>query len=178
MINITPEYRYFSHKYGLLRPVLAFFCNWKLNVQSYFEELKIKTSQPFHVCDITDSVRKAVDSSGISEGIATLTSMHTTCALTVNENEERLFSDIENYFLGMAPADAPYKHNDLHLRSNIPPDEPENAHSHLISMMLGNSETVTIHKGSLVLGCYQAILLLETDGPRERKISLQILGAK
>ena len=71
-------------------------------MQSYFEELKIKTSQPFHVCDITDSVRKAVDSSGISEGIATLTSMHTTCALTVNENEERLFSDIENYFLGMA----------------------------------------------------------------------------
>jgi secondary thiamine-phosphate synthase enzyme len=94
-----------------------------------------------------------------------ISSLHTTCALSVNENEKRLFDDIRDFFLTIAPVEGPYKHNDLHLRINIPPDEPENAHAHLIAMMLGNSEIVTVPKGSLGLGRYQSILLLEMDGP-------------
>jgi thiamine phosphate synthase YjbQ (UPF0047 family) len=66
----------------------------------------------------------------------------------------------------------------LQLRVNIPPDEPENAHSHLIAMLLGNSETVTVHDGVPVLGRYQSILLLEMDGPRERTLAVQVLGVQ
>ncbi|MEW8066574.1 MAG: YjbQ family protein, partial [Candidatus Thiodiazotropha endolucinida] len=52
----------------------------------------------------------------------------------------------------------------------------ENAHAHLIAMMLGNSETVSLHDGALVLGRYQSILLLEMDGPRERACAVQVVG--
>lgn len=143
-----------------------------------YRQLVISTGKSFEARDITENIKDVLRESGIQEGMVTITSMHTTCALSVNENEERLFEDISNFFLSIAPADEPYKHNDLHLRVNIPADEPENAHSHLIAMMLGNSETVTVHNGDLVLGRYQSILLLEIDGPRERTLAVQVLGIK
>lgn len=145
---------------------------------SYYRELKVTTGGSFVVSDITESVNAAVKASGITEGMVTITSLHTTCALSVNENETRLFDDIKNFFLKITPSDAPYKHNDLHLRVNIPPDEPENAHAHLIAMMLGNSEVLTVHDSAVVLGRYQSILLLEMDGPRDRRIAIQLIGDK
>ena len=143
---------------------------------SYYKELKIATEKSFEVRDVTENVAALVRESGVSEGSVSISSLHTTCALSVNENEERLFDDIRSYFLAIAPPDRPYKHNDLHLRVGIPPDEPENAHAHLIAMMLGNSETVAVHEGALVLGRYQSLLLLEMDGPRERTLAVQVLG--
>ena len=145
---------------------------------SYYQELKVSTGQSFTVCDVTEEVGAVVRDSGALEGMVAITSLHTTCALSVNEKEERLFDDIRNFFLTIAPPEGSYKHNDLHLRVNIPPDEPENAHSHLIAMMLGNSEVVTVHNGELVLGRYQSILLLEMDGPRERTLAVQVFGVK
>lgn len=145
---------------------------------NYYRELEVSTGGSFEVCDITDNIRAVVRESGVREGMAVVTSLHTTCALSVNENEERLFEDIRNFFLTIASPEASYKHNDLHLRVNIPPDEPENAHAHLIAMMLGNSEIVTVHNGALVLGGYQSLLLLEMDGPRERTLAIQVLGVQ
>ncbi|MCG8426094.1 MAG: secondary thiamine-phosphate synthase enzyme YjbQ [Chromatiales bacterium] len=144
---------------------------------SYYKEIEVATAESFAVSDVTEEVCSVVKDSGILEGMVTVTSLHTTCALSVNENEERLFEDIQNFYLRIAPAGNSYKHNDLHLRVNIPPDEPENAHSHLIAMMLGNSEVVAVHTGELALGRYQSILLLEMDGPRERKLAVQVIGA-
>ena len=145
---------------------------------SHYHELEIGTGQSFAVRDVTAEVADVLEESGVREGMVVITSMHTTCAVSVNENEQRLFDDIRDYYLKIAPPDASYKHNDLHLRVNIPPDEPENAHAHLIAMMLGNSETVPVHDGSLVLGRYQAILLREMDGPRKRKLAVQVFGMK
>lgn len=147
-------------------------------MSSFYQELKISTGKSFAVSDVTEKVAAVVRESGVLEGMITITSLHTTCALSVNENEERLFEDIRNFFLTIAPPEGAYKHNDLHLRVNIPPDEPENAHSHLIAMMLGNSEMLAVHNGTLALGRYQSILLLEMDGPRERTLAVQVLGPK
>jgi len=145
-------------------------------MMNYYREFKVSTGGSFEVCDITDDIRAVARESGVLEGMAVITSLHTTCALSVNENEERLLDDIRDFFLTIVPPDGSYKHNDLHLRVNIPPDEPENAHAHLIAMMLGNSEIVTLQDGALVLGRYQSILLLEMDGPRERTLAVQVLG--
>jgi len=142
----------------------------------FYQELNVSTGGQFEVSDVTENIRAVLRESSVSEGMVTITSLHTTCALSVNENEERLFEDIRDFFLTIASPQGSYKHNDLHLRVNIPPDEPENAHSHLIAMMLGNSEIVTVHNGGLVLGRYQSILLLEMDGPRERTLAVQVLG--
>ena len=67
-------------------------------------------------------------------------------ALVVNEAEERLLDDIATFFAQPVPADRPYRHNDLHLRPGIPADEPRNAHSHLIALMLGNHLSVPVHR--------------------------------
>ena len=145
---------------------------------SYYKEIAVSTQESIAACDISEDVSAVVKDSGVWEGTVTITSLHTTCAVSVNENEERLFDDMRNFLLKLAPPNNSYKHNDLHLRVNIPPDEPENAHSHLIAMMLGNSEVTTVHTGKLALGRYQSILLLDMDGPRERRLAVQIMGTK
>ncbi len=89
--------------------------------------------------------------------------------------EERLLDDIRSFFRRLVPADAGYKHNDIHLR-DCPPDEPENAHSHLIAMLLGASENLRVVDGRLGLGQWQSLMLVELDGPRRRRVNLQIVG--
>ena len=69
------------------------------------------------------------------------------------------------------------KHDDLHLRHDIPDDEPRNAHAHLQALVLGNQVTVSVRNGTLQLGQYQEVMLVELDGPRHRKVSLQWLPA-
>jgi secondary thiamine-phosphate synthase enzyme len=100
---------------------------------------------------------------------------HTTTAVAINEYEERLLEDIKNHFQKLAPPTEKYLHNDLHLR-DVPLDEPINAHSHLIAMMLNNSETIPIVDGKLALGTWQSVLFIELDGPRRRSVLIQISG--
>ena len=69
-----------------------------------------------------------------------------------------------------------YLHNDLHLRPNIPDDEPMNAHSHLMAITLSTSEVIPVVEGQLALGTYQSILFFELDGPRQRTIFCQVSG--
>ena len=76
----------------------------------------------------------------------------------------------------MAPAERPWLHNDLHLRPEVPPDEPRNAHSHLIALMLGNQISLPVLEGRLGLGRYQSVLLVELDGPRQREVLVQLQG--
>lgn len=56
--------------------------------------------------------------------------------------------------------------------------EPINAHSHFAAMLLGSSETVPVTGGSLVLGQWQSVMMVDTDGPRERKVGIQAIGFK
>ena len=97
-------------------------------------------------------------------------SRHTTTALVINENEERLLEDLKRYLRQLISPSGKYLHNDLHLRKNIPPDEPMNAHSHLMAMMLNTSEVIPIVEGQLALGTWQSLLLVDLDGPRNRTV--------
>jgi thiamine phosphate synthase YjbQ (UPF0047 family) len=56
--------------------------------------------------------------------------------------------------------------------------EPINAHSHLLSMILGSSEAIPVHKGKIVLGQWQSVMLVDLDGPRDRTVGLQVTGFK
>ena len=56
--------------------------------------------------------------------------------------------------------------------------EPINAHSHLAAMLLGCSETVPVTKGKLQIGQWQSVMLVDTDGPRQRKVGIQVIGFK
>lgn len=136
--------------------------------------LSLSTGGPFRCHDITAELQALVDQAGLSDGLLVAAGQHTTTALVVNENEARLLADIEAFFLQLAPPERPWLHNDLHLRPGIPPDEPRNAHSHLIALMLGNHLSLPVVQGRLGLGRYQSVLLVELDGPRQRQVLVQL----
>jgi secondary thiamine-phosphate synthase enzyme len=139
--------------------------------------LQLDTAGGFRCHDISAELQAFVDRCAIRDGLLTAAGQHTTTALVVNENEERLLADLKAFFLQLAPPDRPWLHNDLHLRCGIPPDEPRNAHSHLIALMLGNHLSLPVVAGRLGLGRYQSVLLVELDGPRRREVLLQLLDA-
>ncbi|MGK7888156.1 MAG: secondary thiamine-phosphate synthase enzyme YjbQ [Leptolyngbyaceae cyanobacterium] len=141
----------------------------------FHQVISIKTHQSIELVSVDELVQSVVNKSQIQFGHVLVFSRHTTTALTVNENEERLLVDIETYLKKLAPEGDRYLHNDLHLR-DVPPDEPINAHSHLMAITLGNSEMIPVVDGKLALGTYQSILLCELDGPRDRTVFIQVSG--
>ena len=137
--------------------------------------LEFPTDDSIGIYNITEKVQTFVDSTQVQAGQVLVFSRHTTTALAINEYEERLLVDIKTYLHKLAPPDDKYLHNDLHLRE-VPPDEPENAHSHLMAMTLSTSEVVPIVAGKLALGTYQSVLFVELDGPRQRTLFVQVTG--
>lgn len=144
-----------------------------MNIFSSFIELQ--TGEGIALHDIMPGIRQAVTDSGISNGFVTVTSQHTTTAIAINEYEERLLEDVKAFLTRLVPSDDRYLHNDIALR-DCPEDEPENAHSHLAAMLLGSSEVIALAGGELVLGQYQSVMLYELDGPRKRKVNVQVYG--
>jgi secondary thiamine-phosphate synthase enzyme len=137
--------------------------------------IELDTGQGISLHDLMADIREAVAGSGIRNGFVTITSQHTTTAITINEHEARLVEDVKAFLARLIPAGDRYLHNDIQLR-DCPPDEPENAHSHLAAMLLGSSEVIALLDGDLVLGQYQSVMLVELDGPRRRKVNVQVYG--
>lgn len=141
-----------------------------------------------HFIDLSPHIERAIAETGVREGTVNIISRHTTTAVTINEYEERLIDDARMYFRKLAPPDDMYLHNDLDRRYG-PKDwpggdeawraqEPENCHSHLLSMLIGNSESVPITQGKVALGTWQSVMFVELDGPRQRTVGIQIVGKK
>jgi len=141
----------------------------------YSRTLDIASREKTEILDITPQLKSEISLSKIMNGLVTVTSRHTTTALLVNEYASRLLDDIKSFFGKLVPADKKYLHNDIHLR-DCPPDEPENAHSHLIAMLLNNCEIIPLVDGKLMLGQWQSVMMVELDGPRNRTLQLQIIG--
>ena len=144
-------------------------------MQIIHQTIDIATESGINIYNVTPQIKKIVADSGIENGQVLIFSRHTTTALAINEDEERLLVDLQNYLKKLAPPDDKYLHNDLHLRV-VPPDEPINAHSHLMAMTMSSSEVIPIVDRELVLGTYQSILFFELDGARQRKLSIQLMG--
>ena len=137
--------------------------------------IELETGEGISLHDLMPELKTVVAKSGIKDGFVTVTSQHTTTAIAINENEERLIEDVQRFLTRIIPPGDRYLHNDIALR-DCPEDEPENAHSHLAAMLLGSSEVIALAAGELVLGQYQSVMLYELDGPRRRKVSVQVYG--
>jgi len=144
-----------------------------LKIISSFIELDTGKGITLH--DLMPGIKDAIANSGIKNGFVTVTSQHTTTAIAINENEARLVEDVKTFLNRLIPPNDRYLHNDIALR-DCPPDEPENAHSHLAAMLLGSSEVIALVEGQLQLGQYQSVMLYELDGPRKRKVNVQVYG--
>ncbi len=137
--------------------------------------IEVETDTGIGIYNITPQIKKIIEATHIKNGQVLVFSRHTTTALAINENEERLLEDTKAHLRKLAPESGQYLHNDLHLR-DVPPDEPINAHSHLMAMMLSTSEVIPIVDGQLALGTWQSVLFFDLDGPRKRTVFIQVCG--
>jgi secondary thiamine-phosphate synthase enzyme len=144
-----------------------------MNIMSHL--LDIATAAEVDVHNISPAVEELLRQTPIRNGFVTASSRHTTTAVTINEDEVRLREDLKAFLARLVPKDGHYLHNDIHLR-DCPADEPQNAHSHIAAMLLGSSEVIPLIDGKLGLGMWQSLLFVDLDGPRNRTVSIQIIG--
>jgi secondary thiamine-phosphate synthase enzyme len=124
------------------------------------------------ISDITKLVREAIQQFPVSAGIALINTMHTTCALSINEFQSALIDDLKGLVERLVPERAGYRHDDPRFSDC----ERGNAHSHLRAALLGRSIAIGVSDGELTLGRFQSIIFAEFDGPRKREIAIQVLG--
>ncbi|MBO8129977.1 MAG: YjbQ family protein [Candidatus Marinimicrobia bacterium] len=123
------------------------------------EEISISTSKRIEFIDITSKIRKAIEASGVKDGICVVYCPHTTAGLTINENADPdVIQDIKDKLNELVPAGVGYRHIE------------GNADSHIKSSLVGNTVNLIVNNGRLMLGTWQGIFFCEFDGPRTRKV--------
>jgi secondary thiamine-phosphate synthase enzyme len=141
--------------------------------------LRVRTEEHTQFIDLTAWIGRSLGRSGVDHGIAQIQVLHTTAAIVINENEPLLLDDFKSLLERLAPAGGPWAHDDLERRTcNLVPGERANGHAHARALLLGGAKLLNVHAGRLELGRWQSILLLELDGPRERSVSLTVMGAR
>lgn len=144
--------------------------------------IELQTERAFHVTDVTDHCLQLLAESGIRDGMLSVFSEHTTCAVKINERETCFLEDLRLFMEQLVPAESYYRHDDLELRdpetlAGAPEDEPINGHAHIKQMLLGaSSESVPVVDGELALGRWQRVMFIELDQARPRRIRLQAEG--
>ena len=128
-------------------------------------KILIKTSKKREIIDITDKIESLLGESKITNGLAIIYALHTTCAVIISEYESGLEKDLLFYLQKDGPI-GPFSHN--HGNSS-------HASSHLLSALIGQSRSVLVENGRLTLGTWQKVCLLELDGPRDREVAIQIV---
>ena len=129
------------------------------------ERIEVRTNEREELVDITPALQSEVTASGVREGVVHLWSLHTTCALTVNEGADPdVARDIVTTLRRLLPRDGDYRHAE------------GNSDAHLKTLMSGPGQTLLIEDGRIVLGTWQKVFLTEWDGPRTRQIAFRIIG--
>jgi secondary thiamine-phosphate synthase enzyme len=130
------------------------------------KDLRISSKSRNQMIDITSEVQSIVGQSGVTSGDAIVYCPHTTAAITINENAD---PDVPHDILMMLESLIPchqsgYRHTE------------GNSDAHCKSSMVGCSKQILIREGTLALGTWQGIFFCEFDGPRSRKVMVQIRG--
>jgi secondary thiamine-phosphate synthase enzyme len=127
-------------------------------------DVETKTRNQF--VEITDRVRHAIEKSGVQSGFCVVYCPHTTAAITINENAD---PDVVHDML-------------LYLDRTIPQRQSGfrhgegNSDSHIKASLVGSSATLIVDKGDIVMGRWQGVYFCEFDGPRTRKVIVQVVG--
>ena len=133
--------------------------------------IEFETVEPIQILDITRHVRDWLKTTGVRDGLLTATSLHTTARVNVNEREPELQKDMVTWLKRFVPCDGNWLHN------LVAVDGRDNAHSHIMGLLMNSSESIPVADGEMVMGDWQAIFFIELDGPRpKRGLELQILG--
>jgi len=135
--------------------------------KAHTEYLWFNTKQRQEFIRITDDVAKIVEASGVKDGMALVSAMHITAAVYVNDWEDGLISDFQEWLEKLAPAGKPYRHHQT---------GEDNADAHLKRTLMGHQVIVPITKGALDLGPWEQIFYAEFDGQRRKRVIVKVMG--
>jgi len=139
--------------------------------------VRITTERRTEFVDLTDGLEGLLAEARITAGVVNVQSLHTTASIAVNEGEPLLLGDFQGVLERLAPVDARYEHDDDALRTvNLNPGERPNGFAHCRALLLGPSVGLNVVEGRLVLGRWQRVFLVELDGPRQRDLSVLMMG--
>lgn len=127
-------------------------------------EISIQTKERYQLIDITDKIKEEVTKSRIISGAVLVFVTHTTAGLLVTENEPGLLHDWLEFFKKTVKG-FDFQHDKI----------DNNADSHMLAGLLGESKMFIIDNSQLILGVWQRIFLAEFDGPRERKVIIKVI---
>ena len=127
----------------------------------------VRSRERVEFVDVTWDVERAVQGTGLREGVVLVRSRHTTAAVICNELESSIHQDAVALIQDLIPLTRRYRHME---------EGPENARAHLAVMGLGESTWVPLREGRLDLGTWQRLFLVELFGPRERRLDVAVIG--
>jgi secondary thiamine-phosphate synthase enzyme len=134
--------------------------------------IRLSTQGDGDVCPLSERIMEVVRDAGVERGVATVFVPGATAAITTMEYEPGGVQDLQEAVERLLPRARPggdYAHNRL--------NHDDNAHSHLRASVLGPSLSIPLVRGSLVLGTWQQVVLIDFDDrPRERSVHVQIVS--
>ncbi|MBL8236857.1 MAG: YjbQ family protein [Bryobacterales bacterium] len=136
-------------------------------MKSHTEYLDFSTSKLRQFINITPRVETALRTSGIAEGMILVSAMHITAGVWVNDAEDGLLADIEEWLEHLAPFKKDYRHH----RTG-----ETNGDAHLKSLLVHHQVIVPVTKGRLDLGPWQQVYYAEFDGRRKKRVIIKVMG--
>ncbi|MBR6407720.1 MAG: secondary thiamine-phosphate synthase enzyme YjbQ [Clostridia bacterium] len=137
-------------------------------MKSYRKVLHFNLPSRRGLVNITNDVRKAVQESGVSEGLVLVNAMNITASVFINDDESGLHGDYERWLEGLAPEKpySRYAHNGFE----------DNADAHLKRTIMGRETVVAITGGRLDFGTWEQIFYYEFDGKRDKRVLIKVIG--
>ena len=127
-------------------------------------EFHVRTRQKYEMMDVTREVSDVVREAGAPEAICSVYVTHATAAIVINENDDpNVCRDVLDALDKLIP-EGVWRHDRV----------DGNAAAHIKSAILGPGETIPVRDGRLLLGTWQAIMLVELDGPRDRRVVVTV----
>jgi secondary thiamine-phosphate synthase enzyme len=116
---------------------------------------------------ITDEIAAIVSESGVKDGMALVSAMHITAGVYVNDWEEGLIHDFQEWLEKLAPARPEYRHHQT---------GEDNADAHLKRTIIGHQVVLPITGGALDLGPWEQVFYAEFDGQRRKRVVVKVMG--
>jgi len=133
----------------------------------FTDYLWFNTKQRQEFIRITDNVSESVAKSGVKEGMALVSAMHITAGVYVNDWEDGLIHDFQEWLERLAPAGLNYRHHQT---------GEDNADAHLKRTIMGHQVMLPITEGKLDLGPWEQVFYAEFDGRRKKRVVVKIMG--
>ena len=127
-------------------------------------EFTVRSQHKYQMIDVTEQVAAVVTESGCAAGLCSVYVPHATAAVVINENDDpNVCADILDALAKLVP-EGTWRHDRV----------DNNGAAHIKAAILGPSETIPVREGRLLLGTWQAIMVVDLDGPRQRHVVVTV----